>query len=149
MEGRARIDAASSLPAKRAAEAALCRNFGASSEDVVAQSLVEQAHAATVAAPESRHLQPAVVAAAQGHCQAEPVTQIHRGRARGPLELSPREERGCVLQVTCRCEHPYEWMHFYPGWVSWLLVLKAAADFCVDLRNGSPERTWSQRYVDP
>jgi uncharacterized protein YndB with AHSA1/START domain len=65
------------------------------------------------------------------------------------LELSPRQEGGCVLQVTCRCEHPNEWMNFYPGWVSWLLVLKAAADFGVDLRNGSPERTWSQRYVDP
>jgi uncharacterized protein YndB with AHSA1/START domain len=65
------------------------------------------------------------------------------------LDLSPREGGGCDLQVTCRCDDPNEWMHFYPGWVSWLLVLKAAADFGVDLRNGSPERTWSQRYVDP
>jgi hypothetical protein len=32
--------------------------------------------------------------------------------------------------------------------VSWLLGLKAAADFGVDLRNGSPERAWKQRYVD-
>jgi hypothetical protein len=32
--------------------------------------------------------------------------------------------------------------------VSWLLVLKAAADFAVDLRNGSPERAWEARYVD-
>jgi hypothetical protein len=35
-----------------------------------------------------------------------------------------------------------------PGWVSWLLVLKAVADFGVDLRNDSPERAWNQRYVD-
>jgi hypothetical protein len=32
--------------------------------------------------------------------------------------------------------------------VSWLLVLKAVADFGVDLRNDSPERAWKQRYVD-
>ena len=37
---------------------------------------------------------------------------------------------------------------FHAGWVSWLLVLKAVADFEVDLRNGDPERAWSQRYVD-
>jgi hypothetical protein len=37
---------------------------------------------------------------------------------------------------------------FYPGWVSWLLVLKAATDFEVDLGNGSPERACDQRYVD-
>ena len=28
------------------------------------------------------------------------------------------------------------------------VVEKAAADFDIDLRNGSPERTWEQRYVD-
>ena len=39
-------------------------------------------------------------------------------------------------------------MEFHPGSVSWLLVLKAAADFGVDLRNGSPERAWEQRDVD-
>jgi hypothetical protein len=32
--------------------------------------------------------------------------------------------------------------------VSWLLVLKAAADHDVDLRNGSPDRAWAQGYVD-
>ena len=64
------------------------------------------------------------------------------------LDLAEREDGGCLFQVTCRCEDPDEWLEFYPGWVSWLLVLKAAADFDIDLRNGSPDRTWEQRYVD-
>jgi uncharacterized protein YndB with AHSA1/START domain len=65
------------------------------------------------------------------------------------LELTAREEGGCLFQVTCRCDDPASWFEFYPGWVSWLLTLKAAADFDVDLRNGEPGRAWEQRYVDP
>jgi uncharacterized protein YndB with AHSA1/START domain len=64
------------------------------------------------------------------------------------FELTRREDGGCLFQVVCRCADPAEWMEFYPGWVSWLLVFKAAADFDIDLRNGSPDRTWGQRYVD-
>jgi hypothetical protein len=62
--------------------------------------------------------------------------------------LSRREDGGCLFQVTCRCDDPDTWMGFYAGWVSWLPVLKVAADFGVDLRNGAPDRTWKQRYVD-
>jgi uncharacterized protein YndB with AHSA1/START domain len=64
------------------------------------------------------------------------------------VELAPRAEGGCLFQVTCHCDDPDAWVEFHAGWVSWLLVLKAAADFGVDLRNGSPERAWAQRYVD-
>lgn len=64
------------------------------------------------------------------------------------FELTTREDGGCLFQVTCWCDNPDAWLQFYPGWVSWLLALKAAADFDIDLRNGSPERTWEQRYVD-
>jgi hypothetical protein len=64
------------------------------------------------------------------------------------LDLALREDGGCLFQVTCRCDDPAAWLEFYPGWVSWLLVLKAAADFDIDLRNGSPERAWNQRFVD-
>jgi uncharacterized protein YndB with AHSA1/START domain len=64
------------------------------------------------------------------------------------FELTPQEDGGSLFQVTCRCDDPAAWLEFYPGWVSWLLVLKAAADFAVDLRNGSPERAWEARYVD-
>ncbi len=65
------------------------------------------------------------------------------------LVLTPHDDGGCVLEVTCRCDDADEWLQFYPGWVSWLLTLKAAADFGVDLRSSSPGRTWGQRYVDP
>jgi uncharacterized protein YndB with AHSA1/START domain len=65
------------------------------------------------------------------------------------FELTPREDGGCLFQVTCRVDDPAAWLDFYPGWVSWLLALKAAADFDLDLRNRSPERSWSDRYVDP
>ncbi len=64
------------------------------------------------------------------------------------LSLAEREDGGCLLEMRCRCEDPAAWVELHPGWVSWLLVLKAAADFGVDLRNGSSERAWSQRYVD-
>jgi hypothetical protein len=64
------------------------------------------------------------------------------------FDLALREDGGCLFQVTCRCDDPAAWLEFYPGWVSWLLVLKAAADFDIDLRNGSPERAWNQRFVD-
>jgi uncharacterized protein YndB with AHSA1/START domain len=68
--------------------------------------------------------------------------------SRAELDLSPREGGGCLFQVTCHCDDPAEYLEFLPGWVSWLLVLKAAADHDVDLRNGRPDRTWVQRYVD-
>ena len=64
------------------------------------------------------------------------------------FDLAQREDGGCLFQVECRCDDPDASLEFYPGWVSWLLVLKAAADFGVDLRNASPERAWEQRYVD-
>jgi uncharacterized protein YndB with AHSA1/START domain len=68
--------------------------------------------------------------------------------ARCELDLNPREDGGCLFQVTCHCEDPAAWAEFQPGWVSWLLVLKGVADFAVDLRNGAPDRAWRQRYVD-
>jgi uncharacterized protein YndB with AHSA1/START domain len=64
------------------------------------------------------------------------------------LSLDEREDVGCLLEVRCRCDDPAAWVEMHPGWVSWLLVLKAAADFGVDLRNGAPERAWPQRFVD-
>jgi uncharacterized protein YndB with AHSA1/START domain len=68
--------------------------------------------------------------------------------AKAEFELVPREDGGCRFQVTCHCDDPAAWVEFHAGWVSWLLVLKAAADFGIDLRNGAPDRAWSQRYVD-
>ncbi len=36
----------------------------------------------------------------------------------------------------------------WPGWVSVLLALKAAADYNVDIRNHDVKRTWDQGYCD-
>ncbi len=36
----------------------------------------------------------------------------------------------------------------WPGWVSVLLALKAAADYNVDIRNHDVTRTWDQGYCD-
>jgi uncharacterized protein YndB with AHSA1/START domain len=81
----------------------------------------------------------------------EPPTRLAIGYfgSEAEFELTPREDGGCLLEVTCTVEDPAEWLEFYPGWVSWLLTLKAAADFDVDLRNGADGRSWKQRYVDP
>jgi uncharacterized protein YndB with AHSA1/START domain len=64
------------------------------------------------------------------------------------LALAERADGGCLFEVRCRCDDAVSWVEAHPGWVSWLLVLKAAADFRVDLRNGAPEHAWPQRYVD-
>jgi hypothetical protein len=34
------------------------------------------------------------------------------------------------------------------GWISVLLLLKAAVDFGVDMRNHDPKRTWDHTYCD-
>jgi len=68
--------------------------------------------------------------------------------SRAEFDLVRRDDGGCLFEVRCYCDDQAEWMEFYPGWVSWLLVLKAAADFAVDLRNGADDRTWTQRFVD-
>jgi hypothetical protein len=64
------------------------------------------------------------------------------------FDLRRRDDGGCLFQVTCICDDPDGWLQFHPGWVSWLLILKAAADFDVDLRNGHPDLAWEQHYVD-
>jgi uncharacterized protein YndB with AHSA1/START domain len=89
----------------------------------------------------------------------ERVTVLHREPpksmrilyfgAEANLSLTPLAAGGCDFEVSCRCDDTQEWMEFFPGWVSWLLVLKGAADFGIDLRNRSLERTWNERYVDP
>jgi uncharacterized protein YndB with AHSA1/START domain len=82
--------------------------------------------------------------------ERDPPTRlvIHYFGSKAELDLAPREDGGCLFQVTCHCDDPAAFVEFLPGWVSWLLVLKASADHGVDLRNGSPDRAWSQRYVD-
>jgi hypothetical protein len=82
--------------------------------------------------------------------EREPPTRmaIRYFGSRAEFDLVRRDDGGCLFEVRCYRDDQAEWMEFYPGWVSWLLVLKAAADFAVDLRNGADDRTWTQRFVD-
>jgi hypothetical protein len=82
--------------------------------------------------------------------EREPPTRmaIRYFGSRAEFDLVRRDDGGCLFEVRCYRDDRAEWMEFYPGWVSWLLVLKAAADFAVDLRNGADDRTWTQRFVD-
>jgi hypothetical protein len=82
--------------------------------------------------------------------EREPPTRmaIRYFGSHAEFDLTRQDDGGCLFEVRCQCDDEAEWMEFYPGWVSWLLVLKAAADFAVDLRNGTDDRTWRQRFVD-
>ncbi|MBC6983135.1 hypothetical protein [Caulobacter sp. 17J80-11] len=64
------------------------------------------------------------------------------------LELDAADP-GCVLELRDHGRELLDWRDRHAGWVSWLLTLKAAVDFGVDLRNGAPHRSWDQRFVDP
>ena len=55
---------------------------------------------------------------------------------------------GTVLTVSETGVEPEEWLTNHAGWVSLLLVLKAAVDFGIDLRNGSAARSWARGFVD-
>ena len=64
------------------------------------------------------------------------------------IELASDGAGGTDLVLT-NIEVPDEdYEEMLPGWLNVLLLLKAAADFGVDLRNHDPSRTWRERYVD-
>jgi hypothetical protein len=65
------------------------------------------------------------------------------------LMLEPTPEGGTLLTAIDHADDAEEWLGRHPGWVSWLLILKGAADFGVDLRNHHPERHWLEGFVDP
>lgn len=71
------------------------------------------------------------------------------GGTSAAFRLTPTEDGGTDLNLL-ETGIPDEdhFLHNYPGWVEVLLVLKAAVDFGVDLRNKSPERTWDHDFVD-
>lgn len=55
---------------------------------------------------------------------------------------------GTDMTVTCRGVQEVEKRQMAAGWVSWLMAMKAAVDFGVDLRNHDSERTWFHGYAD-
>ena len=57
------------------------------------------------------------------------------------------DDGACGTDLTLRAE-AVESDEEWPGWVSVLLALKAAADYNVDIRNHDIKRTWDQGYCD-
>lgn len=68
--------------------------------------------------------------------------------SRTVFDLSPDGSGGTDMLVTVDNVPKDERMELCAGWVSWLLAMKAAVDFGVDLRNHDPARTWVQGYAD-
>jgi len=64
------------------------------------------------------------------------------------FDLNAATDGGTDLTLTERGVPPSAWKDNYAGWVSLLLMLKAAADFDIDLRNGDPRRSWNAGWVD-
>jgi uncharacterized protein YndB with AHSA1/START domain len=64
------------------------------------------------------------------------------------FELRAHRDGGTDLTLTEEGLSAEEYQQNRAGWVSVLLMLKAAVDHRVDLRNQDPARTWEQGYVD-
>lgn len=64
------------------------------------------------------------------------------------FDLNPDDSGGTDLSMTCTGVTDEDKTQIIAGWVSWLMAMKAAVDFEVDLRNHDSERTWFQGYVD-
>jgi uncharacterized protein YndB with AHSA1/START domain len=62
--------------------------------------------------------------------------------------LTPDSQGGTDLSLTATDVDEGERMEISAGWVSWLMAMKAAVDFGVDLRNHDSTRTWFQGYAD-
>ena len=64
------------------------------------------------------------------------------------FQLDEDSHGGTNLSLVAEVPDESARMEFAAGWVSVLLVLKAAVDYGVDLRNHDAARSWSQGYVD-
>lgn len=64
------------------------------------------------------------------------------------FELSPDGQGGTDLLLTAQGVPLAEHADVLAGWVSVLMLLKAAVDHGVDLRNHDPQRSWETGYAD-
>jgi hypothetical protein len=62
--------------------------------------------------------------------------------------LHPDGSGGTDLTLFEEGAPPAEEKQNHAGWVSVLLLLKAAVDFGIDLRSHDPGRTWDNSFVD-
>ena len=68
------------------------------------------------------------------------------GGSRVTVDLESDGRGGCDLRL--REEGAPEPLENYAGWVTVLLVCKAAVDFGIDLRSRDPARSWDAGFVD-
>lgn len=64
------------------------------------------------------------------------------------FELASCDDGGCDMQMSCAQFDQAMRTELIAGWVSWLLTMRAAVDFGVDLRNHDAERTWIKGFAD-
>jgi len=70
------------------------------------------------------------------------------GGSKAAFNLNVEKDGGTVVKIT-ETSIPQEWLaEQRAGWVTVLLMLKAAVDHGIDLRNPDPERNWENGYVD-
>lgn len=56
--------------------------------------------------------------------------------------------KGTDMLMVCSGVSEADVAEIRSGWVSWLMAMKAAVDFGVDLRNHDPKRTWFDGFAD-
>lgn len=64
------------------------------------------------------------------------------------FDLTPDGKGGTDLLMTCEGVSEDDRVEVIAGWVSWLMAMKGAVDFDIDLRNHDPSRTWFDGYAD-
>lgn len=64
------------------------------------------------------------------------------------FDLHACEGGGCDMTMICKNVDEDDRCELMAGWVSWLMAMKAAVDFDVDLRNHDSERTWFDGFAD-
>ena len=64
------------------------------------------------------------------------------------FDLSSDETGGTDMLMTCVGVEDKDKPEISSGWVSWLMAMKGAVDFDIDLRNHDPKRTWFEGYAD-
>ena len=64
------------------------------------------------------------------------------------FDLQACDGGGCDMNMTCNNVDDDDRYELNAGWVSWLMAMKAAVDFGVDLRNHDTDRTWFNGFAD-
>ena len=64
------------------------------------------------------------------------------------FELEPDLVGGTDLALKVENVKDGDKVELIAGWVNWLMTMRAAVDYGIDLRNHDPKRTWREGYVE-